>query len=116
MTSVHTCFGACICLILQFAYLAYCCFCAMFFSVSHLSIVRIFCFLYYMPGVYLKSPMPCLRCDYCLLPYRLKYRWLKMTKLLKNFITFNRRNILADEINHRRKFLTDEVFHQNLIF
>ena len=69
-----------------------------------------------MPGVYLKSPMSSLRCYYCLLPYGLKYRWLKVTKLLKNFFTFDRRNILADEINSRRKFLTDEIFRQNLIF
>ena len=63
--SVHAFFCVCICLIFYFAYLAFCCFCAMLFSVSHLSIVSIFCFLYFMPGVYLKSPMWCLRCVYC---------------------------------------------------
>ena len=65
--SVRTCSCVCICLIFRFAYLAYYCFCAMLFSVSHLSIVNIFCCLCYMPGVYLKSAMLCLRCVYCLL-------------------------------------------------
>ena len=65
--SVRTCFCVCICLIIQFAYLAYCCFCAMLFSVSHLSTVNIFCCLCYIPVVYLKSPMLWSRCVYCLL-------------------------------------------------
>ena len=65
--SVHTCSCVCICLILQFAYLTYYCFCAMLFLVSYLSIVNIICCLCYMPGVYLKSPMFCLRCVNCLL-------------------------------------------------
>ena len=47
----------CTCLIFQFAYLVHYCFCAMLFSVSHLSIVIIFWCLCYMPGVYLKPPM-----------------------------------------------------------
>ena len=59
--SVRTCFCVCIYLIFRFAYLAYC-LCAILFSVSHSSIMNIFCCLYYMPGVYLKSPMLCLRC------------------------------------------------------
>ena len=46
-----TCFCVCICLIFRFAYLAYYCFCAMLFSVSHSSIVNIFCGLCYMLGV-----------------------------------------------------------------
>ena len=65
--SVRTCSCVCICLIFRFAYLAYYCFCAMLFLVSHLSIVNISCCLCYMPGVYLKSPILCLRCIYCLL-------------------------------------------------
>ena len=65
--SVRTCFCVCIYLIFRFAYLAYYCLCAMLFSVSHSSIVNIFCCLCYMPGVYLKSPMLCLRCVCCLL-------------------------------------------------
>ena len=65
--SVRTCFYVCICLIFRFAYLAYYCFCALLFLVSHLSIVNIFCCLSCMPDVYLKSPMLCLRCVYCLL-------------------------------------------------
>ena len=65
--SVHTCFCVCIYLIFRFAYLAYCCLCAILFSVSHSSIMNIFCCLCYMPGVYLKSPMLCLRCVCCLL-------------------------------------------------
>ena len=64
---MRTCFCVSICLIFRFAYLAYYCFCAMLFSVSHLSIMDISCCLCYMPGVYLKSPMLCLRCDYCFL-------------------------------------------------
>ena len=67
MISVHTCFCVCIYLIFRFAYLAYYCLCAMLFSVSHSSIVNIFCCLCYMPGAYLKSPMLCLRCVCCLL-------------------------------------------------
>ena len=55
--SVRTCFCVCICLIFRFTYLANYCLCAMLFSVSHLSIVNIFCCLCYMPGAYLKSPM-----------------------------------------------------------
>ena len=60
--SLRNCFCVCICWIFRFAYLAYYCFCAILFSVSHLSIVNIFCCLCYMPGVYLESPMLCLRC------------------------------------------------------
>ena len=60
--SVHTCFCVCIYLIFRFAYLAYYCLCAILFSVFHSSIMNIFCCLYYMPGIYLKSPMLCLRC------------------------------------------------------
>ena len=67
MISVHTCFCVCIYLIFLFDYLAYCCLCAILFSVSHSSIKNIFCCLCYMPGVYLKSPMLCLRCVCCLL-------------------------------------------------
>ena len=63
--SVRTCLCVCICFIFWFAYLAYYCFCAVLFSVSHLSIVNIFCCLRYMPVVYLKCPMLCLRCVYC---------------------------------------------------
>ena len=47
--------------------LAYFCFCAMLFSVSHSSTVNILCCLYYMPGVFLKSHILCLRCVCCLL-------------------------------------------------
>ena len=65
--SVCTCFWVCICLMFRFAYLAYYCFSAMLFSVSHSSIVNIFCCLCYVPGVFLKSPMLCLRCVCCLL-------------------------------------------------
>ena len=64
---VHTCFCVCICLIFRFVYLACYCFCTILFSVFHLSIVSIFCCLCYMPVVYLKSPMLCLRSVYCLL-------------------------------------------------
>ena len=71
--SVRTCFCVCICLMFRFASLAYYCFCAMLFSVSHLSIVNIFCCLCYMPGAYLKSPMLCLRCVYCLLISKTRY-------------------------------------------
>ena len=67
MISVPTCFCVCIYLIFRFTYLAYYCLCAMQFSVSHSSIVNIFCCLCYMPGVYLKSPMLCLHCVCCLL-------------------------------------------------
>ena len=35
MRSLRTCFRVCICLIFAFAYLAFYCFCAMLFSVSH---------------------------------------------------------------------------------
>ena len=45
-----------------------------------------------------------------LIPYQLKFRWLKVTKSFKNVVTFNRRNNLTNEINNRRKFLTDEYF------
>ena len=65
--SVRICFCVCICLLFQFPYLAYYCFCAILFSVSHLSIVNIFCCLCYMPRVYLKSSILSLRCVYCLL-------------------------------------------------
>ena len=65
--SVRTCFCVCICLILWFAYLAYSSFCAMLFSVSHSSIVNIFCCLYYIPSVQLKSPLSCSCCVCCLL-------------------------------------------------
>ena len=65
--SVCTCFWVGICLILRFAYLAYYCFCAMLFSFSHLSIMSIFCCLCFMPSVYLKSYMLCLRLIYCFL-------------------------------------------------
>ena len=80
---VRTCFCVCICLIFRFAYLAFYCFCAMLFSVSHLSIVNISCCLCYMPGVYLKSPKLCLCCVYCLyfpklvsLESDLRFLWL----------------------------------------
>ena len=72
--SVRTCFCVYICLIFRFACLAYFCFSAMLFSISHLSIVDIFCCLCYILGVYLKSPMLCLRCVYCLLFS--KNRWV----------------------------------------
>ena len=65
--SVYTCFCVCIYLIFLFDYLAYCCLYAILFSVSHSSIKNIFCCLCYMPGVYLKSPMLCLRYVCCLL-------------------------------------------------
>ena len=65
--SVHTCSCVCICLIFRFAYLAYYCLSAMLFLDSHLSIVNISCWLCYMPGVYLTSPMLCLCCVYFLL-------------------------------------------------
>ena len=58
--SVHTCFCVCICLIFRSAYLAYCCICAILFSVSHSNIMNIFCCLCYMPGVYLN--LPCYVC------------------------------------------------------
>ena len=61
MISVGTCFSVSICLMFWFVYLAYCCFCAMLLSISHLSIVNIFCCLYYMPGVYQKSHIFCLQ-------------------------------------------------------
>ena len=64
--SVCTCFCVCICLIFRFTYLAYYCFSGMLFSVCHLGIVNIFCCLYYIPGVYLKSSMSYLRWVYCL--------------------------------------------------
>ena len=64
---VHICFCICICSIFRFAYLAYCCPCAKLFSVSHSSIMNVFCCLCYMPGIYLKSLMLCLRCVCCLL-------------------------------------------------
>ena len=67
--SMRTCSCVCICSIFRFANLSYYCFCAMLFLVSHLSIVDISCCLCYMPGVYLKSPMLCLRYVYCLLIY-----------------------------------------------
>ena len=70
MISVHTCFCVCICLIFSYAYLACYCFCAMQFSVSHLSTVNIFCWWCYMPGIYLKFPMLCLRFVYCLLFFK----------------------------------------------
>ena len=56
----------------RFAYLAHYCFCVMLFSVSHSSIVNIFCCLCYMPGVYLKYPMLCLRCVLYLLSFILQ--------------------------------------------
>ena len=65
--SAHACFCIWICLIFRFAHLAYYCFCAMLFSVSHLGRVNIFCCLYYMPCIYLNSPLLCWRCVYCLL-------------------------------------------------
>ena len=65
MISVRSCFCVCICLMFWCIYLAYGSFCAMLFSVFHLSKVNIFCCLYYVPGVYLKCPMLCLRCGYC---------------------------------------------------
>ena len=71
--SVRTCFCVCIQLIFRFAYLAYYCFYTMLFSVSHLSIVNIFCCLCYVPGVYLKFPMLCLRCVCYLLFSRSRY-------------------------------------------
>ena len=71
--SVRNCLCVCICLIFWFAYLAYYYSCAMFFSVFHLSIANIFCCLCFMPGVYLKSPMLCLHCVYCLLFSKTRY-------------------------------------------
>ena len=41
---------------------------------------------------------------------------LKVKKLLKNFVTFNRRNFLNDEINNQRKFLTEEYFSTTKFF
>ena len=35
-----------------------------------------------------------------LLPYRLKFHQLKVTKYFKNFVTFNRQNFLTDEIDN----------------
>ena len=65
--SVRNCFCVCICLIFRFVYLAYYCFCIMLFSLSHLSTVNIFCCSCYMPRIYVKSPMLCMRNVYCLL-------------------------------------------------
>ena len=65
--SVRICFSVCFCLIFRFSCFAYYYFCAMLFSVSHLSRVNIFRCLCYMSGVYLKSPLLCLRCVYCFL-------------------------------------------------
>ena len=61
-TSVHTCFCVGICFIFRFVCLTDC-FCAMLFSVSHLSTVHsnIVCCLCYMPCVYLKCFMFTLR-------------------------------------------------------
>ena len=67
MILVRSGFCVWICLIFRFAHLACCYFFAMLLSVSHLSLLNIFCCLYYMPGVCLKSPMPCLRSIYCVL-------------------------------------------------
>ena len=69
--SVRTCFRVCICVfyvcICRLGYLAYHFFCKMLFLFPHLNIVNIFCYLNYVPAVYLKSCMLCLRCVYCLL-------------------------------------------------
>ena len=69
---VHACFCVCIWLIFRISHLinifgSSCCSCDMVFSVSHLNTVNVFCCLCYMPCVYLKSPMLCLRCNYSLL-------------------------------------------------
>ena len=40
----------------------------------------------------------------------------KVTKFLKNFVTFNQRNFLNNEINNQRKFLTDEYFSPTKFF
>ena len=77
--SVRTCLYVCICLAFRFAYLAYYCFCALLFSVSHLSVVNIFCCLCCMPGVCLKSPMLCLPCFYCFLFFK--------TRLIPQYLT-----------------------------
>ena len=83
--SVRTYFCVCNCLMFWFAYLAYYCFCAMLFSVSHSSIMNIFCCLCYMPSVYLK----CLMFALCFLSFILHimqefnilFIWLKITAM-----------------------------------
>ena len=67
MILVRTGFCVWISLIFRFTHLACFSFFAMLLSVSHLSLLNIFCCLYYMPGVCLKSPMLCLRSIYCVL-------------------------------------------------
>ena len=87
--SVHTCFCVCIYLIFRFAYLAYC-LCAILFSVSHSSIMNIFCCLCYMPSGYLK----CLMFALCFLSFILHimqefnilFIWLKITAAMYIYV------------------------------
>ena len=88
--SVRTYFCVCNCLMFWFAYLAYYCFCAMLFSVSHSSIMNIFCCLCYMPSVYLK----CLMFALCFLSFILHimqefnilFIWLKITAAMYIYV------------------------------
>ena len=88
--SVRTYFCVCNCLMFWFAYLAYYCFCAMLFSVSHSSIMNIFCCLCYMPSVYLK----CLMFALCFLSFILHimqefnilFIWLKIAAAMYIYV------------------------------
>ena len=87
---MRTYFCVCNCLMFWFAYLAYYCFCAMLFSVSHSSIMNIFCCLCYMPSVYLK----CLMFALCFLSFILHimqefnilFIWLKITAAMYIYV------------------------------
>ena len=87
---MRTYFCVCNCLMFWFAYLAYYCFCAMLFSVSHSSIMNIFCCLCYMPSVYLK----CLMFALCFLSFILHimqefnilFIWLKIAAAMYIYV------------------------------
>ena len=87
---MRTYFCFCNCLMFWFAYLAYYCFCAMLFSVSHSSIMNIFCFLCYMPSVYLK----CLMFALCFLSlilhimqeFNILFIWLQITAAMYIYV------------------------------
>ena len=73
MRSLRTCFCVCICLIFAFAYLAFYCFCAMLFSVSHFKHSEHFLLLLLYAWRLPKTSMLYLRCVYCLLFSKTRY-------------------------------------------